>query len=203
MEVQGNIFDTIENLTFLNFLDSARCFVPNSGFSINPDQPELDTNDIAVVQFNNLSFNANQFQWNFGDGAQSPESNPQHIFTEAGTYEIELIACNTNCLPAECDTSQSTIQVSDINVATTSVSGYESVNLFPNPASQTLYFTLPSSLNTLPRLQLLSYNGLLLDQLTIDEAVGSIDVLHFTPGLYFARFVWKDFQITRLFIRAE
>jgi PKD repeat protein len=36
----------------------------------------------------------NQWQWDFGDGAQSTEQNPEHTFSMAGNYSIRLTAKN-------------------------------------------------------------------------------------------------------------
>jgi PKD repeat protein len=43
------------------------------------------------VQFTNLSTNAAYQSWNPGDGNSSTSINPNHIFTAAGTYQVELI----------------------------------------------------------------------------------------------------------------
>lgn len=43
------------------------------------------------VQFTNLGV-GNRFFWEFGDGNQSTELEPQHTYREAGTYDLQLIA---------------------------------------------------------------------------------------------------------------
>jgi PKD repeat protein len=53
------------------------------------------------VRFNNMSINADNYNWNFGDpgsGEQknkSRETSPVHLYKKAGTYNIELTARNT------------------------------------------------------------------------------------------------------------
>ncbi|MDA3911076.1 MAG: PKD domain-containing protein [Bacteroidales bacterium] len=44
------------------------------------------------MELNNQSIGANCYQWNFGDGNFSIETEPVHIYTAPGTYENELIA---------------------------------------------------------------------------------------------------------------
>lgn len=45
------------------------------------------------AQLTNLSSeNAKTFEWNFGDGSTSTERNPMHIYAEAGTYTVRLMA---------------------------------------------------------------------------------------------------------------
>lgn len=50
------------------------------------------------VSFTNLSVNANEYQWNFGDGGQSTETDPVHEFLGYGFYTVTLNANNPyNC----------------------------------------------------------------------------------------------------------
>ncbi len=62
----------------------------------------LQPNEVAVpsepVFTYNLSSNASLYQWDFGDGAFSSEMNPVHYYTQAGEFDVMLIANNAwNC----------------------------------------------------------------------------------------------------------
>ena len=46
------------------------------------------------VQFTDLSQNAAEWNWNFGDGAISTENNPAHTYSAAGTYTANLTVSN-------------------------------------------------------------------------------------------------------------
>lgn len=46
----------------------------------------------ARVQFENVSENAESFEWNFGDGDTSSLVSPQHRFMESGEYSVQLTA---------------------------------------------------------------------------------------------------------------
>jgi PKD repeat protein len=46
------------------------------------------------AQFNNASFNATSYAWNFGDGGSSTAVNPVHNYSTPGTYTVEMIATN-------------------------------------------------------------------------------------------------------------
>jgi len=52
----------------------------------------------ANIDFTNSSTgtSALTYQWQFGDGGTSTQSNPSHIYTALGSYSITLIATNTN-----------------------------------------------------------------------------------------------------------
>ncbi|NOT52638.1 MAG: PKD domain-containing protein [Chitinophagaceae bacterium] len=44
----------------------------------------------APVTFINISQNATGFEWSFGDGTTSTQSNPTHSYTLRGTYQVRL-----------------------------------------------------------------------------------------------------------------
>lgn len=46
------------------------------------------------VKFDNHTRNASRYEWDFGDGTTSTEKNPEHIYTETGTYRVTLKAFN-------------------------------------------------------------------------------------------------------------
>ncbi|MDB4163520.1 PKD domain-containing protein, partial [Saprospiraceae bacterium] len=61
------------------------------------DDPSSDftfTVDAGVVTFTNQSSNADTYNWDFGDGNTSTESDPIHTYTSEGTYNVTLTATN-------------------------------------------------------------------------------------------------------------
>ena len=56
--------------------------------SINPDCG-------PTVYFLNSSENAESYLWDFGDGIQSTDANPEHSYTSSGNYTVTLTANNT------------------------------------------------------------------------------------------------------------
>ncbi|WP_011308636.1 PKD domain-containing protein [Methanosarcina barkeri] len=46
------------------------------------------------VQFTDLSENATEWNWDFGDGTNSAEQDPVHTFSEAGNYTVNLTVSN-------------------------------------------------------------------------------------------------------------
>lgn len=105
--------------------------VPDSGY-IKADfiHSELEQNVSMPIYFtnktkvaNNSSLFGTSYEWNFGDGTTSSETNPQHKYTKEGNYTVTLIAKNSlGCI----DTNA----ISDINIKTTNP---EAPNIFsPN-----------------------------------------------------------------------
>ncbi|MFQ5334814.1 MAG: PKD domain-containing protein, partial [Flavobacteriales bacterium] len=60
--------------------------------------PETVIGANQAVEFYNFSDNSNTWNWDFGDGSNSTEENPEHYYYTAGTYTVTLIANNDwNC----------------------------------------------------------------------------------------------------------
>ena len=65
--------------------------------TIVPSEPvagfEVDANEGCVpftVHFTNTSIGGSVYVWDFGDGTSSHEENPEHTYTEAGTYNVHF-----------------------------------------------------------------------------------------------------------------
>ncbi len=66
---------------------------PISHFEINPEIVSILD---AQVEFINLSEGADTYYWAFGDGESSTQINPRHTYTDAGTFDIMLVAESPN-----------------------------------------------------------------------------------------------------------
>ncbi len=55
--------------------------------------------------FNNTSLGGQNFVWDFGDGTTSTETNPVHLYAQAGTYTIKLSATDSLTCNPVADTS--------------------------------------------------------------------------------------------------
>ncbi len=65
--------------------------VPHADFAIRPETVKLPEDPIYTT---NLSFLADSYLWDFGDGANSTEFEPSHIYIDTGRYDITLYAMN-------------------------------------------------------------------------------------------------------------
>ncbi len=65
-----------------------------------------------TVQFTDLSQNAEEWNWDFGDGAASTEQNPSHTYSAAGNYKVTLTVS---------DEDGSNIKTGEISVAKSSI----------------------------------------------------------------------------------
>ncbi|MEO0899005.1 MAG: PKD domain-containing protein [Bacteroidota bacterium] len=105
MIARGNQTFLGEIITSVEFVDTLRCLEPNASFLFFPPVAFVDsTTGVATINFLNQSGNSDLFTWNFGDGTSSSSQNPNKEFAP-GVYLVELIACNSRCLPLLCDTT--------------------------------------------------------------------------------------------------
>ncbi|MFN8241126.1 MAG: PKD domain-containing protein [Bacteroidales bacterium] len=78
--------------------------VPDARFSVDTSEPEVG----QEVFFTNRSFNAETFEWDFGDGYVTDEPDPAHVYTASGDFQVKLTAYSKTGLS---DDSYMTIKV--------------------------------------------------------------------------------------------
>lgn len=88
----------------------------------------------ATAYFNNSSSNANNYNWDFGNGATSTDENPWMTYSTPGTYTVTLIAQNGLC---GSDTATFDIEVIN-NVSVSENNLNEGIKLYPNPFKNSL-----------------------------------------------------------------
>ncbi len=118
LQARGNVVAGIELITTVEYLDTLRCIAPQASFIPFPSPIFLDPSDnSAEVNFINTSTGVDSLRWDFGDGTFSGIRTPDHTFTAGGTYQVQLIGCNTVCVPAQCDTAVVPVIVIDSTIA--------------------------------------------------------------------------------------
>ena len=108
----------VETYTNVTYLDVIQCLNPTATPHINPLLPAIGSTGSALVNFTSTNASTNSFAWTFGDTAShslntSTASAPSHSYSQAGTYNCQLIACNTVCNPVRCDTINFNVKVVD------------------------------------------------------------------------------------------
>ncbi|HET6559642.1 MAG TPA: PKD domain-containing protein [Prolixibacteraceae bacterium] len=79
---------------------------PNACFEVS------STTDMKVgkpIQFSNCSVNANKYTWDFGDGTNSTEASPDHVYKNSGNFKVKLEALNNEVI----DIIYKTIQIKE------------------------------------------------------------------------------------------
>ncbi len=67
-----------------------------------------------IIALSNTSSNALSYNWEFGNGEQSTEENPEYAYATQGTYTITLVAAHSNGCS---DTAQQTVSINPNPVA--------------------------------------------------------------------------------------
>jgi len=108
----------------------------------------LDTSNICngEVFFYNLSQGATNITWNFGDGTVSNETNPIHVYTQGGVYNVTLTVEN-NC--GDIDSTSFSLNVTRPNVYATDVytCGSSDITLSASGDGNIYWFTDSNSVN--------------------------------------------------------
>ena len=65
--------------------------IPTAGFVANPDNTTIINPEVF---FDNTSLYATSYQWDFGDGGTDTALSPNHVYSDTGTYIVQLIALN-------------------------------------------------------------------------------------------------------------
>ncbi len=83
-------FSLLISLPFLASCGSDEPSGPTPVPSFTQDRMVIEVGEI--VTFTNSSTQAVTYNWNFGDGSSSTDENPNHTFTELGSYDVVLTA---------------------------------------------------------------------------------------------------------------
>jgi hypothetical protein len=129
---------------------------------------------MGQYQFTNLSANAADFNWDFGDGEQSTEANPVHTYAVPGNYTVTLSAYH-------CDREDTSSMALETNLSANSFSK-TTVQWFPNP---TAGWVTISSANPIAQKEIYTLNGQLLER--IENSNQQLDFSGYPEGIYFVR----------------
>jgi len=82
------VFVAVSNAAGCILRDSVQVAIVDANHNLS-FKPEIQCNGNTVI-FRNTSSNAFRYLWSFGDGSNSTEDNPEHVFTQPGTYTVTL-----------------------------------------------------------------------------------------------------------------
>jgi PKD repeat protein len=142
--------------------------------------------DKFEVRFDNNSFNATGYLWDFGDGESSQLEDPIHIYPEIGEYNVQLIAFNE----FGSDTSVLIIDITQIIQFTQA----DLIRIFPNPAKEELYISFQANEDESIQFQFLNVGGqiVIADRFTIRDTNYKMDISYLPKGIYFLRIVGEQ-----------
>jgi len=136
-----------------------------------------------VVTFTNTSENAVSYLWDFGDGNNSTDENPIHVYAQDGTYEVNLIATSEMCGDTE---HSETIIINTVGIS--EAGNVEQLSVYPNPSNGDVYLSLKHDLQNVS-VKVFDLQGKILFNKNIAQLEsGSTKLADFTnlqSGIYF------------------
>ena len=139
----------------------------------------------STVIFTNGSTEATQYSWNFGDSTYSTAINPQHSYSQNGSYMVQLIA-NNNC------TVDTFTQQIDIVVFTPILHvSTGNVLIYPNPVDDFIYIDT-RNLEGPFTISLYNSFGQLLMRSIRSEPTTKLSMKKYAIGNYFLKFKNKE-----------
>jgi hypothetical protein len=124
------------------------------------------------------SYEPTSWQWDFGDGQSSLLPNPVHTYADTGTYHVCLTVSNAN----SSDTFCRWITVQELPSSTTQLTSENALQVYPNPASTAIHFTLPWEGNA--RIAVLDITGQV-RQTHMGAGAVTLDVSALPSGYYY------------------
>ena len=102
---------------------------------------------------------ADEYLWDFGDGNNSTERDPEHTYTMPGSYDVQLIATIDGCINKSIFKQ---IDVFDCRREIYDDSNFAYINVAPNPSDGTFSLILEFITETDALIELYTVNGILL-----------------------------------------
>ena len=122
--------------------------------------PNLNMFDI---EFDNLSYDATDYEWNFGDGTISTDFEPTHTYAVGGVLPMYLVAANN------CGTDTAFLNLESVGIVERSQSSQ--LNIYPNPSNGNFFIEIDER-KDVPS-EILIYNSL--GQIVHHELVQQVD----------------------------
>lgn len=112
-------------------ISSYSCKSTLTSFTAKVEQEPVADFDVTIgdpdITLENLSENGFEYLWDFGDGQQSQQLTPTHVYENNGTYTLRLITKNF----CGKDTTGREIEIKTVGVANLTAKGWK---VYPNPA---------------------------------------------------------------------
>ncbi len=100
-----------------------------AAFTASNDTIDIGSNPTAI--FTDNSINADEWNWDFGDGNVDTQQNPSHNYSSTGNYLVTLIAKDINNCPDTTTINLTVINTNDINEVEE-----DFISVYPNPVNQ-------------------------------------------------------------------
>ena len=148
----------------------------------------------SIVTFINTTQNAAGlvFQWDFGDGITSDQTNPMHTYSQPGVYLVTLVVTNPFCGSAF---SQN---VAVLSTNTKTIDLEKRIEVFPNPVTDIL--TIKSEIQP-EFIKISNALGQQVLELKTQKSIEQIDVSNLQSGIYVIHFLVGEVIFATEFVK--
>lgn len=156
---------------------NCNCVIPAPNFSQTGTNKTFNFTYTGTTPYTSIS-------WSFGDGSpESTQVNPSHTYAASGTYNVCVTVINA------CGSNTYCKSVSTGGVGINTIQGFEQVNIYPNPATQSITIeNIASDIN----IAVYNTTGQCVLQTTTSGNKIVIDVSNLSNGIYIVRLTGKD-----------
>lgn len=95
---------------------------PMAAFTINSASQCLPTNNFDFTNASVLPFGTMSYEWDFGDGTYSNQTNPTHSYVAPGSYMVKLTGTSNNGCTGSINLPVSVFAIPQVSIAPTSLS---------------------------------------------------------------------------------
>lgn len=134
------------------------------------------------------------YEWDFGDGNSSYLENPEHKYSQAGTYEVSVTAYDLCCPDDDTSAYYTVIVDSSVNCNINTFT----LDVTPSPVDETMYVTYYCSNPMIPSLMLIVIginSGIPVFQFNLDSSNSTfiVDVSELSVGFYCINLIANNF----------
>lgn len=119
--------------------------------------------------------------WNFGDGATAIGDTVDHVFDEAGTYEVCVSIISAGVTYSKCDSV--TVDCDSINSGIANINNIQ-FSVYPNPANSVV---IVKATDKAAKVKLYNAVGALVMESNMNNGQATLQVAELAKGLYFVR----------------
>ena len=189
MTANGIATDSTDIISSVQYIYEATCQAPTWSADSDLEVYYIDTSGSVTVNFEITNANANEYQWDFGDGTvETTTGNVSHTYFAAGNYAVAVSGCMTNCLPINsCTFDIIDFEIIDTLTSVPVIPGEDlGITFYPNPVKESLSIKIPDELGA-QQYHVFDITGRKIEDGILERGIGKINTLTLESGIYSIR----------------
>ncbi len=153
-----------------------------------------NTTDSSLVQFKNNNKYASSWEWDFDDGNQAFVQNPEHKYTDVGTYNVTVTVTHDGCTASYIRE----VVVDKILSAPSNSPEVGGLKVYPNPAIDEITIALNSKTLVNPKIEIYSLEGKIVysEKLKVNSEKTIVNLNKLSKGIYLVKLFDNNQEIS-------